>query len=199
MASLIIIAGPNGAGKSTISKKLLEPYGITAFDFDIAFNEKWRAFNYDPLIVEGIRMNVIDQFNDHMNHAFTNRLNVSFETNFHDNAILNHIEVAKRNSYSIELVFMGLSNVELATLRVQQRVKEGGHNVDLKTIKYRYEAGLNLLDELFEMFDEVNLFESPDNFKPVIKCIYIEQNNSIVFKEPTFADRLPRLMRFVNQ
>ena len=199
MATLIIITGPNGAGKSTTSQRLLEPYGIKAFDFDLLFNEKWRAFNYDPQVLDGIRMNIIDEFNRHMHHAYTNGMNVSFETNFHDQTILKHINEARSHGFKTELIFIGLPKISLAIKRVQQREALGGHSVDLETIKFRFKEGLKTLDETFDKFDNVNLFESRFSFKPVLKCIYIENGQFKVFNRPSFIDQLPKLKQYLAQ
>ena len=81
MPSLILIAGPNGAGKSTVSKELLIPNQIEAFDFDKSFNELWASFDFDPLLEEGVRTQIIDKFQDHVNQAFLK--NLDNQCNYH--------------------------------------------------------------------------------------------------------------------
>lgn len=67
----VVIAGPNGAGKSTTSKNILEPFSIEAFDWDKQFHIKWESFDFDPTIIEGIRKSVNEDFQNHINSAFS--------------------------------------------------------------------------------------------------------------------------------
>ncbi|MEQ9300268.1 MAG: hypothetical protein RIF33_16970 [Cyclobacteriaceae bacterium] len=50
----IVIAGPNGAGKSTVSRTLLEPFGLVAFDWDLRFYDVWGQLGFDPAVQDGV-------------------------------------------------------------------------------------------------------------------------------------------------
>lgn len=197
MSSLIIIAGPNGAGKSTSSQKILEPFGISAFDFDYIFYREWSKFNFEPSVEEGVRSGTIKKFSNHLEAAFLQKAPVSFETNFNNDLTLKHVEKAKKLGYETRLYFIGLESVELAIKRVKSRVDSGGHFVSQSTIKERYHDGLELLDKAYSRFDRVFIFESPPNYKPIVKCLVIDKSGVNTYNEPSFLNHLPNLKQQV--
>lgn len=126
---LIIIAGPNGAGKSITSQNILKPFGIKAFDWDKEFELKWKLFDSDPAVVEGVREATNSDFNAHIEAAFSENRSVSYETNFHSSHNFELAKKAKLNGYYNRLYFLAITNPELALERVKLRVSKGGHNV----------------------------------------------------------------------
>jgi len=57
------------------------------------------------------------------------------------------------------LNYLCLDKIKDCALRVQQRVSEGGHNVDARTIKGVYELNLKYVNDYKETFRLLNLFD----------------------------------------
>ena len=183
----IVIAGPNGAGKSTTSKNLLKPLGIEAFDWDKEFHTRWKAFGFDPAVIEGIREKVNSDFLDHIEKAFSQRQSVAFETNFHSSYNLDLATNARNRSYRCTLYFLALSDPEIAIDRVAERVKRGGHNVDKSTIHQRFKDGLGLLDEkAINFFDRVFIYNSSSVFK--LQLVF--ENKKLIYKDDDLEFRI---------
>ena len=74
----------------------------------------------------------------------------AFETTLATKSYKNLILEAKRNGYSVTLIFFWLSSPDLAVKRVETRVKEGGHNIPEKVIRRRYGNGLKNFFMIFK-------------------------------------------------
>lgn len=63
--------------------------------------------------------------------------------------------------YEIKLFFLKLADPEFAIARVQQRVREGGHNVPPEVIRRRFERGLFNFDTVYKrMVDEWAVYDN---------------------------------------
>lgn len=71
------------------------------------------------------------------------------------------INQAKKNNFTVTLIFFWLNSVELAKQRIALRVKSGGHFIPDETIERRYYAGLKNLFELYlDACDNVLIFDN---------------------------------------
>ncbi len=84
----------------------------------------------------------------------------AFESNYHTRQIFLTLEQFKSRGYLLRLLFIFLDSVETAKDRVDDRFLKGGHWVDYDTVQYRFDRGLELLDDSFDSYDEVYLFRS---------------------------------------
>lgn len=64
-----------------------------------------------------------------------------FETTLSTRSYVHLIGEAKKQGYSIVLIFFWLESVDLAKARVLARVEKGGHNIPSKVIERRYIRG----------------------------------------------------------
>lgn len=135
---MYIIAGPNGAGKTTLSYTILPEI----FDCDEFVNADEIARGISPLNPEkaGIRAGrlMLQRIKELLNQGES----FAFETTLSTKSYQGLIKKAEQQGYEITLLFLTLDSVELAIQRVQTRVKEGGHNIPIETIKRRYASGL---------------------------------------------------------
>lgn len=162
----IVIAGPNGAGKSTTSKDILEPYNIQAFDWDQEFHEQWKKFASDPTVMEGIRESTNTKFQLHLDQAFSKKLSIAYETNFHSPYNIDLAKKAKSLGYQTVLYFLALNNPAIAIKRVEERVRKGGHSVSESTIRERFTRGLEMLDEnALQFYDRIAVYNSSERFE----------------------------------
>jgi predicted ABC-type ATPase len=134
---IIIIAGPNGAGKTTFARAFLPeeaqcPRFINA-DLIAAglspFAPEAEAFKAGRLMLAEIAACTVK------GESF------GFETTLSGLAYLRHIEDWRQQGYHVALFFLSLPTPELAIARVEERVKQGGHNIPEPVIRRRFLAG----------------------------------------------------------
>jgi len=198
---LTIIAGPNGAGKSSNSKELLSDWNIEAFDFDKAFYSFWSYVDFDPGVEEGAFDRALNLYADLKADALENDRDFAFESNYHTRQIFSTLEQFKSKGYLLRLLFIFLDSVETAKDRVDDRFLKGGHWVDYDTVQYRFDRGLELLDESFDKYDEVYLFQSVHYAVEGVAVLNPSQDNVVLAKPIplTLQSRLPRLQEFIKQ
>jgi len=120
MANLYIISGCNGAGKTTTIKML-----TTLLD------------QAGRIMVERIK------------NLIANGTDFALETTLATRTHAKVIRYAQANGYKVTLVFFWLSLPTLAIERVKMRVASGGHNIEEKTIRRRYDFGIKNLFSLY--------------------------------------------------
>jgi predicted ABC-type ATPase len=175
----------------------LEPYHLTAFDYDKELELAWGRFGFGPTIEEGVRNSVDELFLHKKNAAIQNATDFAFETNYHDDSIAETVGRFKESGHQAVMIFLALSSEESAIARVKRRVAHGGHSVDETTIRERYKKGLKLLDQTFEMFDQVHLYLSVESEVKLI--LTLDPKNELACVETTqLMDKLPRLNAFVQ-
>ena len=91
----------------------------------------------------------------------------SFETVMSHSSKLDFIKDAKRRGFKVYLYFVTLPDPDLNVLRVQSRVREGGHNVDETKIRDRYVRTMNHLLEAIRLSDNAYLFDNSAS-KPLL-------------------------------
>jgi len=155
--NLYIIAGCNGAGKTTASYTIL-PEIIECKEFVNAdeIAKGLSPFQPEKVAFESGRI-MINRINELLNEQET----FAFETTLATRSYRNKLLKAKKQDYSITLLFFWLNNVKLAKERVKIRVKEGGHNIPEKIIERRYFNGIyNLFDIYLPIIDGALIFDN---------------------------------------
>ena len=139
--NLYIIAGCNGAGKTTASFTIL-PEILHCKEFVNAdeIAKGLSPFQPEKVAVEAGRI-MINRIND----LFKENLSFAFETTLATKSYRNKILSAKKEGYTITLLFFWLQTIELAKERVATRVLEGGHNIPNDIIERRYLNGIKNL------------------------------------------------------
>ena len=150
---MIVLCGPNGAGKSTFYEKVLkdDPF-FKKVDFINLDNEAARLAGNDGdvnavMIPAGmnIRQSLIDKIE--------NRQSFIYETTSAGRTHLNLIEDAQQHGFMVASVFIGLSSPQLSHLRVQTRVKNGGHAVPVEDIERRFPRVMQNFPEMLKVSD----------------------------------------------
>jgi predicted ABC-type ATPase len=174
-----IIAGPNGAGKSTSSTAILKRYGVKAFDWDAEFYSTWKRFGYDPAVENGVKDSTTEKFEEHLKKAFKEGIHVAYETNFHTDFHFKREELARKNGFETILIFFLVDNIITCNERVQERYDLGGHFVEPKTVKYRWEEGLKRLNKALTKFNQVHLFDTSEDYNIEFKVLIENQKLSM--------------------
>jgi predicted ABC-type ATPase len=165
MKKLYIIGGFNGAGKTTASYTIL-PDILDCEEF-INADEIARGlspFNPDKAKIEAGRI-MLKKIKSLIDAGSS----FSFESTLATKSYFNIIERAKDEGYETTCIFFWLSSPELAISRVQQRVKEGGHDIPVNVIKRRYKNGIaNFFDFYEKIVDNWIFIDNSGNNHQVI-------------------------------
>jgi predicted ABC-type ATPase len=186
---LLIIAGCNGSGKSSFSKAFTKN-DLSPYDYDKVYKEK-----YETLISTDIRDRMAhnlakSDLEKTIKYYIKNQLDFCYETNFNSTPLY-WPEIFKTANYRIEIVFFCLDSIEKARERVLIRFENGGHFVPNKEVEERYKAGFNNLNENWEYFDSITLFETSRYNDTPEHILTIEEKQIILLNEfPKYLEKL---------
>ncbi|MCE2994809.1 MAG: zeta toxin family protein [Cyclobacteriaceae bacterium] len=142
MPSLYVVAGPNGVGKSTLFNAII-PEGIDYINADLIVNS---------LREQSGGNNIQDIANQEVSSLFYSKIkkNESFalETNLSDIETYKSFIGIQSLHYEVNVFFLSVEPVEICIERVNQRVKQGGHNVNANIIRFQNERICNWAAEV---------------------------------------------------
>jgi len=155
--NLYIIAGCNGAGKTTASFTIL-PEIIECKEF---VNADEIAKGLSPFQPEKVSFEAGRIMLNRINELLEANENFAFETTLSTRSYKNKILQARKQGYTVTLLFFWLENMELAKERVEIRVKEGGHDIPKEVIERRYLKGIKNLFEIYiDIVDGTLIFDN---------------------------------------
>ncbi len=151
---LHIFGGPNGAGKSTLFARFQETaqQAVEQVNGDVLQQQQPQLSGFEVAELTVARIKEL----------LAARASFSIENNLAtaDNYKLLH--GARAACYRVELVYVGLDSVAECWFRVQQRVREGGHDVPPAIIEARYHQSLSLLKQHYAIFNHIRLLDNTD-------------------------------------
>ncbi|MBL8388211.1 MAG: zeta toxin family protein [Hydrogenophaga sp.] len=142
---VIIIAGPNGAGKTTFAREFLPREAACP----VFVNADLIAAGLAPFAPETAAVQAGRLMLEELDRHFEARNSFAFETTLSGRAYLRHIRRWQQAGYRVELIFLQLNHADEAVARVQQRVKQGGHDIPADVIRRRFAAGLENFHGLY--------------------------------------------------
>ena len=155
--NLYIIAGCNGAGKTTASYTIL-PEIIECNEF---VNADEIAKGLSPFQPEKVSFEAGKIMLNRINELLKENESFAFETTLSTKSHKNRVLKAKKQGYTVTLLFFWLNNIDLAKERVKIRVREGGHNIPNDVIERRYLKGIkNLFDIYIEIVDGTLIYDN---------------------------------------
>jgi predicted ABC-type ATPase len=109
--------------------------------------------------------------------AIESKRDLTVETNLRDDFLIDRAIYLKSKGYRINLIFILLPDVYTSIDRVNLRVDLHEHYVDMESVKYNFEHGLEMLRQHFNKFDTLILIDASlkDFFsipKPLLICKY---------------------------
>jgi predicted ABC-type ATPase len=177
---LLFVAGPNGAGKSTFSKKFSEACAVI-FDVDKVIARIEAQSPGKPK--KQVYQEATNEFFKQAADAVKQKQHFTLETNFRDESLLDIVAEFKRHGYTADMVYLTLKSVKDSVSRVNQRVKNGGHYVDLKNIEQNYTLGLQYLERFAARFDNLDIINtSGDDFQ--IRYLLSLRQQKLVYLRP---------------
>ena len=165
MKKYILFAGVNGAGKTTLFQTVGIYKELPRVNMDEIVREfgSWKN-GADVLKAGKIAVRKVEDF-------FTKGESFNQETTLCGHSILKNIETARNLGYEVELYYVGLSSVNLAKQRVEQRVRNGGHGIPPKDIERRYIESLENLKKIILICDRVKIYDNTQSFRKVASYI----------------------------
>jgi predicted ABC-type ATPase len=164
--TLLVISGPNGAGKSTHIQSMLPIAfaGIDSFDRDrirTKFEQMLKiegTLPSDQIQSKAMRL-MEDQLALAMDQAISSKSHFVLETPLSHPDYWKYIDRFEKNGYQVQLNYLCLDKVRDCTIRVAQRVMEGGHSVDPRTIRGVYETNLKFINDFNDTFNVIELYD----------------------------------------
>ncbi len=160
MKTYTIVAGVNGCGKSSLT-------GVLRTEID----NLGKIIDVDKITVscggnalEGGKKAIalIDECL-HKEVCFTQ------ETTLSDKKTLDIIKRAIAKDYYIRLYYVGLDTMEESLLRIENRVKKGGHNINTDTVKNRFSKRFEDLLCVLPYCNEATFYDNDNGFVTVAK------------------------------
>jgi predicted ABC-type ATPase len=172
---IVVLAGPNGSGKSTFYSEYLTALGMPFVNADLIARETNPT---NPAAAAYIAAKAADR----RRHNFV-KAGKSFcmETVFSDQQgdKIEFLKNAKRNGYTVFLVFICVEDPELCVARVVQRVESGGHDVSDDKIRERFSRSLDNLRKAIEIVDRLYLFDNSSFDDPYRHLATFEQGKLV--------------------
>lgn len=146
LPQIFVIAGPNGAGKTSFAREFLPneascPVFVNADLIAAGLS----PFNPDAAALDAGRI-MLAQIKEHVRKKDS----FAFETTLSGRIYAQHIPRWQKTGYEVTLIFLSLPDVDTAIARVQQRVREGGHNIPTDVIRRRFGTGLHNFQHLYK-------------------------------------------------
>jgi predicted ABC-type ATPase len=143
--NVVVVAGPNGAGKSTSAPAILkERLNIVEFVNADTIAAGLAAFAPEKAQVQAGRI-MLSRIHQLVRH----QTDFAFETTLAARSYARRLTKMAEKGYNVHLLFLWLPSADFAIERVADRVRIGGHDVPLETIRRRYKAGLRNFFELY--------------------------------------------------
>ncbi len=176
---MTVLAGTNGAGKSTITKRMNHEIG-EIIDLDQMVREQ--QSDYFTVGKQVIRL--VDQY-------IESRTSFSIETTLSSQIIFKQIERAKSNDFNIHSFYVGLLDVDLHLLRVQERVRRGGHFISEEDIRRRFVRSIRNLPKLIQLSDFTSVIDNTISPKQLLSF----EANRLVFQNKTLPNWVSENLR----
>ena len=158
MKTYTIIGGINGVGKSSLSGVLSAENTDLGIIID---TDKITAENGGDKIKGGkITVQLI-------NSCLEKGVNFTQETTLSGVRTLKTIQKAINKNYFIRLYYVEVNSCEESILRIENRVRKGGHNISSDDVKRRYSKRFEDLAKVLPYCNQVIFFDNENGFTQV--------------------------------
>jgi predicted ABC-type ATPase len=166
MPKILIIAGPNGAGKTTFAKTFL-PAEAACMKF---LNADLIAAGLSPFSPEAAAVKSARLMLEEMHSSTQKMEDFAFETTLSGLSYIQKIKKWRQKGYHVSLFFLSLNSVDLAVKRVEERVRQGGHDIEKAVIRRRFSAGLYNFEHFYRpIVDTWALYDNSESTPNLIK------------------------------
>ena len=158
MKTYTIVAGVNGSGKSSLT-------GVLRTEM----TNLGKIVDVDKMIVRCCG-NVIEggkKSIELIDECLEKEICFTQETTLSGHRILNTVKKAIEKGYYIRLYYVGLNSVEESLVRIENRVKKGGHNIPDSDVKRRFNKRFEDLVTILQYCDEATFYDNENGFVAV--------------------------------
>ena len=181
-----IIAGVNGAGKSSLT-------GVLRTEM----TNLGKVIDVDKMIVK-CGGNVIEGGKKSIaliDECLEKEICFTQETTLSGHRTLATIKRALDKGYYIRLYYVGLNTVEESLIRIENRVKKGGHNIPDTDVKRRFSKRFEDLAAVLQYCDEATFYDNENGFVAVA-----EYKNGEILQNGNHKPRwLAELMEYMDR
>ncbi len=163
--NVYIIAGPNGAGKTTFAREFLPNYA----DCQNFVNADLIAAEMAPSSPESVAFQAGRRMLSEIELCRKRRIDFGFETTLSGKSHIGLIRRLKTAGYATHLFYLWIPSVDVALLRVKERVLKGGHGVPERDVRRRFVRSWgNFLTQYRRVVDAWFLFDNSGKRPQVI-------------------------------
>ena len=163
--NVYIIAGPNGAGKTTFAREFLPNYA----DCRNFINADLIAEGISPFLPEAAAVRAGRLMLEEIRLAMRRGADFGFETTLSGRSHLKLVRQLKKLRYNVHFFYLWVPSVELALLRIRERVSRGGHDVPEAVVRRRFVRSIrNFLVDYRPLADHWILFDNSQAAPSVI-------------------------------
>ena len=148
--NLHILAGPNGAGKTTFANEFLPDY-MACLNFVNAdlIAKGLSPFNPQSAAIKAGRLMLEQTY-----YFADQKLDFGIETTLSGKSNIRVFNDLKAKGYRLHLYFLWISDIDIALLRIADRVRRGGHHVKEEDVRRRFSRGIsNFFNVYRQMMD----------------------------------------------
>jgi len=145
MHNIFILGGCNGSGKSTISRTLL-PDILDCKEF---INADEIARGLSPFQPEKVAFKAGRLMLERIKTLAESKVNFAFETTLSTKSFIPLLKSFKENGSILTLIFLYLTEPQLAVQRIEERTRRGGHHIPPEVVMRRYYRGLKNFKTFF--------------------------------------------------
>lgn len=174
-----ILAGSNGAGKSTFRAAHKELLNCTVIDCDsIANTFKNSIPEFSKNIQAGkIAVNIIKE-------CLKNKQSFIQETTL-SSALTSNINLAKLQGFNIKMIYIAIKDPGIALTNINNRVSQGGHNIDRETVLKRFPKTYENLVQLSKRINNILILDNSDrNYNPLLSI----EKGKVIYKNENIPD-----------
>ena len=160
MKTYTIVGGVNGCGKSSLTGVLRNEISNLGRIIDVDKITVACGGN----LLEGCKKAValIDE-------CLEKEICFTQETTLSDRKTLDTVQRAIAKDYYIRLYYVGLDTMEESLLRIENRVKRGGHNIHKDTVEKRFSKRFEDLLAILPYCNEATFYDNDNGFVTVAK------------------------------
>lgn len=158
MKTYTIVAGVNGAGKSSLTGVLRTEMTNLGKIVDV---DKIIA-KCGGNVIEGGKKSI-----ELIEDCLEKEVCFTQETTLSGHRVLNTVKRAIEKGYYVRLYYVGLNTVEESLVRIENRVKKGGHNIPDADVLRRFGKRFEDLMAVLQYCDEATFYDNENGFVAV--------------------------------
>lgn len=152
---MLVVAGPPGSGKTTYFP--VTEFGVASFNIDDRCAQILGSYRAISREIRGAVAKECERFvHEHIMHGQS----FAVETTLRTTATIDQAELARKQGFATELLFIATDSIAENVTRVLQRAQGGGHGASERDIRAIYKASITNLRKALDVFERVRIYDS---------------------------------------